>query len=240
MKTTSFFAVIFFAFAQVAYAQNPVIKEAELTAQEIAKIQEILKGADASTYSASFEQKGKVTRLGSATMRGLSTVSAYHKLGNGTKASNEIVTTVGDYVKTVWTSSFASKYPEKVKAINAIMEQGVKRINVSNVSPVIKSATFTKDEVTKIQQILKGADASTYNVAFADKGKVTRLGSASVRGLSTVSAFHKAGNGTKASNEIVTTVGDYVKTVWTSSFASKYPDKVLAINAIMETAANRR
>ena len=119
MKTTSFFVVLFFALTQVAYAQKAKIKEAELNAQEIAKIQDILKDADASTYSASFEQDGKVTRLGSASMRGLSTVSAYHKVGSGAKASNEIVTTVGDYIKTVWTSSFASKYPEKVKAIMA-------------------------------------------------------------------------------------------------------------------------
>ncbi len=240
MKTTSFFVVLFFALTQVAYAQKAKIKEAELNAQEIAKIQDILKDADASTYSASFEQDGKVTRLGSASMRGLSTVSAYHKVGSGAKASNEIVTTVGDYIKTVWTSSFASKYPEKVKAINAIMEKGASRVKPIAVRPVVKIATFTNDELVKIQDILKDADASTYSASFEQQGKVTRLGSASMRGLSTVSAYHKLGNGTKASNEIVTTVGDYIKTVWTSSFASKYPEKVKAINAIMETAARRR
>jgi hypothetical protein len=240
MKKQLFFTAVILLMATFSYAQTPDVKEAEFTKAELTKIQSILKDADPSTYNLTVESSGKATRLGSASMRGLSTVSAYHKLGNGTKASNEIVTTVSDYVKTVWTSAFAQKYPDKVKQINSMMEVAAKRAGSDVlVSPKISKATFQNDELVKIQTILKDADPSMYNLSVEQDGKATRLGSASIRSLSTVSAFHKAGNGTKASNEIVTTVSDYVKTVWTSAFANKYPEKVKAINQIMDAAARR-
>jgi hypothetical protein len=128
MKTRYFFVAFLVLLSQVTFAQSPKIQKATLDAKEISKIQEILKDADPSTYSASFEQAGKVTRLGSASMRGLATVSAYHKVGGVANSSNEIVTTVGDYLKTIWTSSFASRYPDKVKAINSILEAGATRV----------------------------------------------------------------------------------------------------------------
>ena len=239
MKKVFFLLAGFAIFSQAVQAQTPVIKQAEFTRDELSKLQSILKDADASTYNLSIEESGKATRLGSASVRGLSTVSAFHKTGGNVKTGNEIVTTVSDYVKTVWTSAFASKYPDKVKAINALMEGAAKRAVVTMPAVSVVKASFNKDELAKIQSILKDADPSTYNVSIEQGGQATRLGSATIRGLSTVSAYHKGGNGTKAANEIVTTVSDYVKTVWTSSFASKYPDKVKAINSIMESAAKR-
>lgn len=67
---------------------------------------EILKDADASTYNLSIEQNGKVTRLGSAGMRGLSKVSAYHKAGGKASAANEIVTTIDNYIQDGMDKSF--------------------------------------------------------------------------------------------------------------------------------------
>lgn len=115
------------AVAGSVYAQKPVLREATFSEKELTKIQEILKDADASTYNLSIEQNGKVTRLGSAGMRGLSKVSAYHKAGGKASAANEIVTTIDNYVKTVWTSRFEKMYPDKVKQINEIMEASLVR-----------------------------------------------------------------------------------------------------------------
>lgn len=238
MKKLALFLAMIVAPMMSVMAQAPQVKSANLSDKDLAQIEEILKGADASTYSVSIENSGKVTRLGSASIRNLSTVSAYHKVGGAANAANEIITTVGNYVKTVWTSKFASMYPEKVKAINTILEKSAKNTSVIAVRPNIKAANFTKDDFTKIQDILKDVDASAYNISIEESGKVTRLGSASIRNLSTVSAYHKVGAGVNA-NEIVTSVGNYIKTIWTSGFASKYPEKVKAINAIMEAAAKR-
>jgi copper homeostasis protein CutC len=248
-KFILFFSMaLFVAFG--AYAQpRPTIKQADLSDKDIAEIQKILKGVDASLFSLSIEQNGKVTRLGSATMRNLSTVSAYHKPGSQPSAANEILTTVGNYVKTVWTSAFEKAHPDKVKQINQILEASASRVErvmvkpdvkATNLKPSIRQANFTNNELDQIQQILKGTDASTYNISIEQDGKATRLGSADIRGLSTVSAFHKAGGKASAANEIVTTVGNYVKTVWTSAFEKMYPDKVKQINQIMESAATRR
>lgn len=105
----------------------------------------------------------------------------------------------------------------------------------------IKKATITPEQATQIQEVLAGAKANTYSFTYAREGKtISRAGSASFRQLSTVKAYTKAGVGdTKAINEGLTTISNYVKTIVTGSFNQMYPEKVRQINKILEQGAGR-
>jgi hypothetical protein len=100
MKPILFLATFTFATVPFLSAQKPVIRAADLSHDELTKVQAILEDADPSTYNLTVEEGGKAVRLGSASLRGLRTASAYHKVGASAKAGNEIVTTISDYVKT--------------------------------------------------------------------------------------------------------------------------------------------
>lgn len=133
MKKIAKFATLFVAsalFFRTAAAQAPTvdIKKAEISAEQAASIQKILATAKPETYNFTYAKDGKtLTRAGSASYRQLSMVKAYTKLGSGdTRSINEALTTVSNYVKTIVTGSFAKLYPEKVIAINKILEQSAK------------------------------------------------------------------------------------------------------------------
>lgn len=104
----------------------------------------------------------------------------------------------------------------------------------------IKMATISQADVDSLKGVLAGVSPDLYNIDYAKSGKsVQRLGSASFRQISTVKGYSSLGSkGGTAANEIVTTVSNYVKTVWTSKFAQMYPEKVKAINKILEKNAS--
>ena len=130
--TTALLAAGLLTFNRAQAQTRPAIQiqKSSLTQAQADQIKSILADAKPETYSFSYAKDGKeISRAGSASMRELSTVKAYSRLGSGdTKsAGNEVLTTVGSYVKTVWTSKFGQMYPEKVRQINAILEKSAVR-----------------------------------------------------------------------------------------------------------------
>jgi len=101
----------------------------------------------------------------------------------------------------------------------------------------VKDAKFSKEDFAKLKGVLKGADPSTYSVQYIVNGRVVdKMGSASFSRLSTVAIYHSPGS-LSAINEVVTTISNYVKTVLTSKFNEAYPEKVTAINSLLEQSA---
>lgn len=104
---------------------------------------------------------------------------------------------------------------------------------------VFKKAKVSQSAVDSIKTILADAKPETYNFDYSVNGRsVQRLGSASFRQISTVKGYSQPGSrGGRYANEIVTTVDNYVKTIWTSRFSQLYPEKVRQINQILERSA---
>ena len=216
------------------------VKDAKFTKEDFAKLKGVLKGADPSTYSVQYIVNGRVVdKLGSASFSRLSTVAIYHSPGS-LSAINEVVTTISNYVKTVLTSKFNEAYPEKVTAINSLLEQSAIMGRANSMKVDIREAHISKEDFEKLKATLNGAEPSTYSLIYTVNGKeVDKAGSASFRSLTTVGAYHKPGSDNSI-NEVVTTISNYVKTVLTSKFDQAYPEKLAEFNKQLESFASQR
>lgn len=118
-------AMVTFSFVLAQPRPKVDIRKAKVSQSAVDSIKTILAGASPETYNFDYSVNGKsVQRLGSASFRQISTVKGYSQLGSrGGKYANEILTTVDNYVKTIWTSKFSQLYPEKVRQINQILER---------------------------------------------------------------------------------------------------------------------
>ncbi len=129
-----------------------------------------------------------------------------------------------------------------IKFFPAVLMAGILFVGAAGAQPraEIKKATISQADVDSLKGILAGVSQDMYNIDYAKSGKsVQRLGSASFRQISTVKGYSAIGSkGGQAANEILTTVDNYVKTIWTSKFAQMYPEKVKAINKILEKNAS--
>jgi len=216
------------------------VKDAKFTKEDFAKLKGVLKGADPSTYAVQYIVNGRVVeKMGSASFSRLSTVAIYHSPGS-LSSINEVVTTISNWVKTILTSKFNEAYPEKVTAINSLLEQSAITGRANAMKLDFREANISKDDFQKLKETLSGADPSTYSLIYTVNGKqVDKAGSASFRSLTTVGAFHKPGSDNSI-NEVVTTISNYVKTVLTSKFDQAYPEKLAAFNRQLESFAAER
>jgi hypothetical protein len=216
------------------------VKDAKFSKEDFAKLKAALKGADPATYSVQYIVNGRtVDKLGSASFDRLSTVAIYHSPGS-LSSINEVVTTISNYVKTVLTSKFNEAYPEKVTAINSILEQSAITGRMPSLKLDVREANISKADFEQLKSTLAGADPSTYSLIYTVNGKqVDKAGSASYRSLTTVGAFHKPG-ASSSINEVVTTISNYVKTVLTSKFDQAYPEKLAQFNKQLEGFAAQR
>jgi hypothetical protein len=210
------------------------VKESKFSKADFEKLKSVLKGADPSTYSVQYVMNGKtVDKLGSASFDRLSTVAVYHSPGSRSDI-NEVLTTISNYVKTILTSKFNQAYPEKVTAINSILEASAVTGKAATMKVDIREANVTKADFEKLKASLSGADPSTYSLIYTVNGRqVDKAGSASFRSLTTVGAFHKPGSSSDI-NEVVTTISNYVKTILTSKFNQAYPEKLAQFNRELE------
>lgn len=210
------------------------VRDAKFTREDFAKLKETLKGADPSTYSVQYIVNGKtVDKMGSASFDRLSTVAVYHSPGS-LSSVNEVVTTISNYVKTILTSRFNQAYPEKVTAINSLLEQSAITGRTAAMRVDVRDVNMSKADFEQLKSTLAGADPSTYSLVYTVNGKVVdKAGSASYRSLTTVGAFHKPGSSSSI-NEVVTTISNYVKTVLTSKFNQAYPEKLAQFNKQLE------
>jgi len=224
------------------YAQRKTfdVKDSKFSREDFAKLKSLLKGADPSTYSVQYIVNGRtVDKLGSASFDRLSTVAIYHSPGS-LRSVNEVVTTISNYVKTVLTSKFSEAYPEKVTAINSLLEQSAVASKAGPTKIDFREANISKTDFDRLKASFSGADPSTYSLIYTVNGRVVdKAGSASFSRLTTVGAFHKPGANSSI-NEVVTTVSNYVKTVLTSKFSEAYPEKLAQFNRELESMAAQR
>jgi len=230
-------ALCLFSTGLLAQRKTYDVKDSKFTKEDFAKLKETLKGADPSTYSVQYIVNGRtVDKLGSASFDRLSTVAVYHSPGS-LSSVNEVVTTISNYVKTIITSKFNQAYPEKVTAINSLLEQSAITGRTAAMKVDVREANISKANFEQLKATLAGADPSTYSLIYTVNGKIVdKAGSASYRSLTTVGAFHKPGSSSSI-NEVVTTISSYVKTVLTSKFNQAYPEKLAQFNRQLESFA---
>lgn len=122
--------MITLAFSQVSYAQDRKvdIRKVQLSKSQLDEITGILKTMDPKSYNAVIVQNGKVvSRLGSANLRGLQVVGGFHAPNGNARMGNEILTSVSNYIKTIWTSDVMNNSLDKVTKINQILDAAVIR-----------------------------------------------------------------------------------------------------------------
>jgi hypothetical protein len=217
------------------------IKSVKLEKNDLGKIQEILKEVDPELYQIEIHENGKIIdRLGSAAIKDLKKVSAYYAEGFGGQVSaNEIITTVSDYIKTIWTAQLleSGKYLAQIKKVESILNQNVVR------DVRLKTAKLTEGEIKIIHKTLSRIDPSLFQFEFHEKGEVvSRIGSGAISDLRKVGAFYSKDFGkAQAGNEIVTTVSDYIKTIWTAKLldAGIYEKEIAHIENILNRASQR-
>jgi hypothetical protein len=98
----------------------------------------------------------------------------------------------------------------------------------------------TAKEVEVLQALLKDVDPSKYSLSVTLDGRdEVRMGNAAIRDLRTIKVIHPAGDRPGlAANEIVTTVSNYVRIIWTSKLESIDVAKVARVNALLDRVSN--
>lgn len=217
------------------------IKSVQLEKGDLDQIQELLKEVDPELFQIEVHQGGKVTdRIGSAAIYDLQKVGAfYNERFGGSVAANEILTTVSDYIKTIWTAKLleSGRYAELIAKVEGILNRNV----IRNVS--LESVKLNREQLSGIEKALSNIDPSLYQVEIHLGGKVvSRLGSGAIADLQKVGAYYSPNFADSfCGNEIITTVSDYIKTIWTAKLleSGKYMEEVAYVENVLNRAAVR-
>lgn len=192
------------------------IKSVKLEDGDLKEVQELLSQVDPSLYQIELHQDGKIVdRIGSAEIFDLQKVGAYYNEDFGGQVSaNEILTTVSDYIKTIWTADIlkSEKYADLVARVENILTRNVVR------DITLERAKLANDDLRSIRKAVSGIDPSLYQMEIYLDGKVvSRMGSGEIGDLKKIGAYYAPDFGSAvAANEILTTVDNYIKTIWTS------------------------
>jgi len=104
----------------------------------------------------------------------------------------------------------------------------------------VKSAVSppTAGEIAALRRYLSDVDPSKYALIIATDGRdEVRMGNAAIRDLRTVKVIHAPGSRPSVAKEIITTVGDYIRIIWTSHLGSVDEAKVARVNALLDRIA---
>jgi hypothetical protein len=211
------------------------IKSVKLEDGDLKEVQELLSQVDPKLYQIEIHQGGKVVdRIGSAEILDLQKVGAYYNEGfGGSVSANEILTTVSDYIKTIWTADIlnSEKYVDLVARVESILTKNV----VRNVT--LEKAKLATDDFRNIRKAVSNIDPSLYQMEIYQDGKViSRMGSGEIADLQKVGAYYAPDFGSAvAGNEILTTVDNYIKTIWTSRLleSGKYENEVAYVENVL-------
>lgn len=217
------------------------IKSVQLEKGDLQQIQEILKEVDPELFQIEIHEKGKVIdRIGSAAINDLQKVGAfYDERFGGSVSANEIITTISDYIKTIWTAKLleSGKYAELVAKVEGILNKNV----IRNVS--LESVKLDREQLKGIEKALSNIDPSLYQAEIHLGGKVvSRLGSGAISDLQKVGAYYSPNFADSfCGNEIITTVSDYIKTIWTAKLleSGKYLEEVAYVENVLNRSVVR-
>ncbi|MBT1705309.1 hypothetical protein [Chryseosolibacter indicus] len=217
------------------------IKSVKLEKDDLVQIQELLKEVDPELYQIEVHEGGKVVdRIGSAAIYDLQKVGAYYdETFGGSVAANEILTTVSDYIKTIWTAKLleSRKYAELITKVESILNRNV----IRNVS--LEAVKLDSKEIRGIEKALSNIDPSLFQAEIHLGGKVvSRLGSGEISDLQKVGAYYSPEfSDSFCGNEIITTVSDYIKTIWTAKLleSGRYEEEVAYVESVLSAASVR-
>jgi hypothetical protein len=217
------------------------IKSVELEEGDLKQVQELLSQVDPKLYQIEIHQDGKVIdRLGSAEIYDLQKVGAYYnERFGGSVAANEIITTVSDYIKTIWTADIlnSDKYATLVSKVESILTRNVIR------DVTLERSKLASRDIKGIQRAVSNIDPSLYQMNVYMNGKiVSRMGSGEIADLHKIGAYYSPDfGGAVAANEIITTVDNYIKTIWTSKLldSGKFQEEVAYVENVLNNSVIR-
>lgn len=217
------------------------IKSVKLEEGDLKEIHELLSQVDPNLYQIELHQDGKVIdRIGSAELFDLQKVGAYYNESFGGKvAANEILTTVSDYIKTIWTADIlkSEKYADLVARVESILTKNVVR------DITLERAKLANDDLRSIRKVVSSIDPSLYQMEIYIDGKVvSRMGSGEIADLQKIGAYYAPNFGSAvAANEILTTVDNYIKTIWTSKLleSGKFEREVAYVENVLNQSVIR-
>ena len=147
------------------------------------------------------------------------------------------------------TSMAAFAQPRAVESIEPfyprLVENKLTDDELDDLAPEELSIKGTKNQPTPkeletLQVLLRDVDPSKYSLSVTLDGREeVRLGNAAIRDLRTVKVIHPAGlRPGLAANEIITTVSNYVRVIWTSKIDSIDVARVARVNALLDRVSN--